>query len=217
MAIQTTLTAEGTLTLKAPKCNEARRKPKAEDFIEVSMATVRHVLSSKPQICVAKKPSKPPKRCRARHASCNGIPAPLMGAAQPATEAPTSNTVEITPITGVYGVTALQNLGTRVLQPTPKKMGAKTTWKVETTIPMASTGTTAPKTTLQINGVMTMQPKVVEVVMRTLRATSPPAIKVQRFDAWPPLMDPTKTRPANMAPSAPMAFASMNANKGMIP
>ena len=29
----------------------------------------------------------------------------------------------------------------------------------------------------------------------TLRATSPPAIKVQRFDACPPLMDPTSTKP----------------------
>mmetsp|Transcript_20357 Transcript_20357/g.60967 ORF Transcript_20357/g.60967 Transcript_20357/m.60967 type:complete len:82 (-) Transcript_20357:11-256(-) len=46
MAIQTTLTAEGTRTLKAPKCSEANRKPKALLFMAVSMATVRQVLSS---------------------------------------------------------------------------------------------------------------------------------------------------------------------------
>mmetsp|Transcript_29270 Transcript_29270/g.93906 ORF Transcript_29270/g.93906 Transcript_29270/m.93906 type:complete len:86 (-) Transcript_29270:20-277(-) len=45
MAIQTTLTAEGTLTLKAPKCKEANRKPKAELFMAVSMATVRQIFS----------------------------------------------------------------------------------------------------------------------------------------------------------------------------
>ena len=62
---------------------------------------------------------------------------------------------------------ALQKPGARVLKPTPRKIGAKTTWKVETTMPPASTGTTAPKTTLQINGVMKMQPRVVEVVINT--------------------------------------------------
>ena len=46
----------------APKWSEASRKPNALDFMEVSMATVRQVLSSKPQICVAKKPRRPPKR-----------------------------------------------------------------------------------------------------------------------------------------------------------
>ena len=48
----------------------------------------------------------PPKRCRAQQASCRGIPAPLMGAAHFATDAPTRSTVETTPTTGVKGVTA---------------------------------------------------------------------------------------------------------------
>mmetsp|Transcript_66946 Transcript_66946/g.81999 ORF Transcript_66946/g.81999 Transcript_66946/m.81999 type:complete len:218 (+) Transcript_66946:150-803(+) len=217
MAIHTTLTAEGTRTLKAPKCKEAKRKPKALDFIAVSIATVRQVRSLKPAAFVAKKPSKPPKRCKAQQAPCKGRPAPLMGSAHLATDAPTKSTVEITPTTGVKGVTALQKLGARVLKPTPKKMGAKTTWKVETTMPPASTGTTAPKTNLQIKGVMKMQPRVVLVVIRTLKATSPPAINVQRFEAWPPLMEPTSTKPARMAPSAPIALAKMKANTGMMP
>ena len=62
---------------------------------------------------------------------------------------------------------ASQNLGTKVLKPTPRKIGAKTTWNVETTMPPASTGTTAPNTTLQIKGVIKMHPRVVEVVIRT--------------------------------------------------
>jgi hypothetical protein len=46
-------------------------------------------------------------------------------------------------------------------------MGAKTTWKVDTTIPPASTGTTAPRTSLQIRGVIKIHPRVVEVVIKT--------------------------------------------------
>jgi hypothetical protein len=44
-AIQTTETAEGTRTRKSAKWSLARRKPKALDFIDVSMATVRHTVS----------------------------------------------------------------------------------------------------------------------------------------------------------------------------
>merc|ERR1719456_1701009 len=47
-AIQTTETAEGTRTMNMPKWSFARRKPKAEDFIDVSIATVRHVFSEYP-------------------------------------------------------------------------------------------------------------------------------------------------------------------------
>jgi len=54
MAIHTTLTAEGTRTLKAPKCREANRKPNALLYMAVSMATVRDVFSSKPVHFVAK-------------------------------------------------------------------------------------------------------------------------------------------------------------------
>merc|ERR1712167_410617 len=48
-AIQTTDTAEGTRAAKAPKCNLARRKPKAELFMEVSMAIVLLEVSPKPR------------------------------------------------------------------------------------------------------------------------------------------------------------------------
>merc|ERR1712167_531528 len=48
-AIQTTDTAEGTRAAKAPKCNLASRKPKAELFIEVSMAIVLEDVSPNPR------------------------------------------------------------------------------------------------------------------------------------------------------------------------
>lgn len=49
-AIQTTLTAEGTRAAYCPKWSLARRKPKAEDFMEVSMAMVLEATSPNPTI-----------------------------------------------------------------------------------------------------------------------------------------------------------------------
>mmetsp|Transcript_24532 Transcript_24532/g.97353 ORF Transcript_24532/g.97353 Transcript_24532/m.97353 type:complete len:203 (-) Transcript_24532:598-1206(-) len=48
-AIHTTETADGTRAASAPKWSFASKKPNAEDFIEVSMAIVRHVVSPKPR------------------------------------------------------------------------------------------------------------------------------------------------------------------------
>ena len=76
----------------------------------------------------------------------------------------------------------------------PTKMGPAQ--QVDTTIPAASTGTTVPERCLHNKGVMKMAPMVVAVVMSTERATFPFAMNVQRFDAWPPLMEPTRTMPA---------------------
>ena len=42
-AIQTTETADGTRTRNIPKWSLASRKPNADDFIDVSIATVRHL------------------------------------------------------------------------------------------------------------------------------------------------------------------------------
>jgi hypothetical protein len=50
------------------------------------------------------------------------------------------------------------------------------TWIVDRAIPAASTGTTAPSSPWHSSGVMTMAPRVVAVVMRTLRATFPRAM-----------------------------------------
>ena len=48
-AIQTTDTADGTLAAKAPKWSFASKNPKAELFIEVSIAIVRDDVSPKPR------------------------------------------------------------------------------------------------------------------------------------------------------------------------
>lgn len=81
-AIHTTETALGTRVSSEGKCSFAyhksrisetnlsvsisvltKRKPKAEDFIEVSIAIVRQVVSSKPIILGRKKPKTPPSKC----------------------------------------------------------------------------------------------------------------------------------------------------------
>ena len=65
-AIHTTLTAAGTRAAYCPKCNLANRKPKAEDFMAVSMAMVRHATSPKPVSLGRKYPKRPPTKCKRR-------------------------------------------------------------------------------------------------------------------------------------------------------
>mmetsp|Transcript_534 Transcript_534/g.2031 ORF Transcript_534/g.2031 Transcript_534/m.2031 type:complete len:223 (+) Transcript_534:237-905(+) len=215
-AIHTTDTAEGTRTMYSEKCCDASRKPNAELFMAVSMAVVRAVVSSKPSRLTSWKPIAPPSRWSKATATCSSRPALMMGSTHCATDAPTSRTVAATPMTGQMGSTARQNFGTVALSVTPSAIGASTTWRVDMAMPMASTATMAPSTTLAMRGVMNTQPIVVEVVMSTDMATSPLAMYVHRFDACPPLMEPTSTRPATSAGLRPAALPRSMPRSGMI-
>ena len=59
-AIHTTDTAEGTRAAYSPKCSLANKKPKALDFIEVSIAMVRQATSPNPNTRGRPYPTKPP-------------------------------------------------------------------------------------------------------------------------------------------------------------
>lgn len=68
IAIHTTEMAEGTLASKLPKCSLARRKPNADDFMEVSMAIVRELTSEKPMAlgsCSRDRGPRPNKQAKA--------------------------------------------------------------------------------------------------------------------------------------------------------
>lgn len=91
------------------------------------------------------------------------------------------------------------------------------TWQVETAIPLASTGTTAPSIALHKNGVISIAPTVVAVVISTLSATFPLAMYVHRLLACPPLMLPTRTIPARRPASRPNALPRRRASPGIIP
>lgn len=106
-----------------------------------------------------------------------------MGSATCATADATSMQVDATPTTGANGRIALTTLGRNRFMVIPMTMGANTTCIVENAIPAASTGTTAPKIDLHNNGVMTMAPKVVAVVIKTLNATLPRAMYVHKLEA----------------------------------
>ena len=73
----------------------------------------------------------------------------------------------------------------------------------------------ALRRTLQMSGVIKMAPIVVQVVIRTERATSPFAMYAHRFDAWPPLIEPTRTMPAVSAAGRPIRLERPNARAGM--
>ena len=61
-AIHTTLTADGTRAMYSPKCSLARRNPKADDFIDVSIAMVRDFTSPNPVSLGSQYPTIPPRR-----------------------------------------------------------------------------------------------------------------------------------------------------------
>ena len=145
------------------------------------------------------------------------IAAPPSPSATCPTAAATNKQVETMPTTGVTGVIFFTTLGNLAFMVMPTKMGANTTCKVETTMPAASTGTTVPKKVLHRKGVMKMAPTVVAVVMSTLKATLPLAINVQRLEAWPPLMLPTKTMPAVKAGSKLNNLHKLKPKAGIMP
>ena len=159
----------------------------------------------------------PPSTCSEKQAAWSAMPASLMGAAHWATAAPTRTQVESTPTTGEKGSIFLTVLGNLAFASMPTMMGTRTTWTVEMATPTASTGTMAPRMSLQRRGVMKMAPTVVTVVISTDRATSPLAMYVHRLDACPPLMEPTRTMPAVRAGLRPKTLARPRAMAGMRP
>ena len=135
-------------------------------------------------------------------ASCKLQPAERMYGWHDATEEPTMTQVAKTPKTGV-NLEALEDVsGSHCLKARPTIVGAKTTLIVEIMMPTASTETTVPKIHWAIKGVATMHKRVVDIVINTLKATSPPAIKVHKLDVCPPLMEPISTSPASVGASA---------------
>jgi len=64
---------------------------------------------------------------------------------------------------------------------------------------------------------MNMQPTVVDVVMITLKATSPPAMRVHKLEDWPPLVHPRITMPTKTLSSNLKTLEIMNASMGMMP
>jgi hypothetical protein len=61
-AIHTTLTADGTRAMYSPKWSLAKRNPKADDFMEVSIAMVRDLTSPNPVTLGSQYPTIPPRR-----------------------------------------------------------------------------------------------------------------------------------------------------------
>lgn len=126
-AIHTTDTAEGTRAAYSPKCSLANKKPKALDFIEVSIAMVRQATSPNPNTRGRPYPTKPPIKWSKKTGHWSISPALRIGPATCATALATKRHVETTPTTGANGRMVLTNLGKKWLADIPMAMGAKTT------------------------------------------------------------------------------------------
>lgn len=159
--------------------------------MEVSIAIVRLDVSPKPTARGSAYPTSPPSKCNIKQGICKFQPAARIGSLTWATADATNKHVLTTPTTGAKGRIFFTKSGKNRFRLIPKTIGASTTCTsfrtvqskkelrtstVDLAIPMASTGTTAPKMDLQSKGVMKIAPSVVAVVMRTERATLPLAM-----------------------------------------
>ena len=82
----------------------------------------------------------------------------------------------------------------------PANRGTKTKDTMDFRTPLPSTATEQPRRSCTRNGVASTPRSVVEIVQITERATSPPASKVNKLDAWPPLTEPSNIKPIAAPP-----------------
>ena len=80
----------------------------------------------------------------------------------------------------------------------PEIRGNKTRDATDRKTPCTSTRTDSPSNTLARRGVAITPRSVVESVQITDIATSPPAIRVNKLDAWPPLTQDNSNRPTTV-------------------
>eukprot|EP00962_Isochrysis_galbana_P008064 scaffold2191_cov138-Isochrysis_galbana.AAC.6 len=157
------------------------------------MATVRTATPLNPQA--------DDMRAAAAHAT-RGVmmtPAPAALAAPPATR----HSVATTAAAGQAGAIAAAGRGHADTNPRPPSSGASTSVAVERRTLGASTGTLLPRSRLTSTGVATTPKSVVDSVSTIESATSPPAMRAHRLDAWPPLTQPRRTKPTRVGPSTP--------------
>jgi hypothetical protein len=114
-----------------------------------------------------------------------------------ATTPPHINATNSTLAKGVHLEIQLHNFGMYSFSITPRVTGANTTFAHATHNALPLTGTALPTMNFVNNGVTAEANTVLHVVSSTLSATSAPAISVTRFDAVPPGLHPTSTKPKN--------------------
>lgn len=110
----------------------------------------------------------------------------------------TRTSVERTPMVGKKRETFWVNtdVSWKILEMAdPANNGTSTIDKMDVRTPLPSTATEQPRRSCTRKGVATTPKSVVEMVQITDRATSPPAINVNKLDAWPPLTEPNNINP----------------------
>ena len=125
-----------------------------------------------------------------------------------------STTVNARASSGIIGRTLSTADGNVSLRNTPKSVGNSTSCMVDTASPHASTGMNCPAKRVASAGVMTAAARVDTVVIRTDKATSPPATKVATLDACPPGHDPSMMRPVAIAGGRFISLARVKARMG---
>jgi len=198
------MAAPGISATEKSKCFRASIYARVGDFDSVSTTRVRFVRSFIPSPLVIYKVMTPPSADKRQdgmktEVQCDNL-VPVVTRAEvvkaefddpPATR----TSVERTPIVGRNGDTFLMSLGNILAKADPVNNGTKTKDAIDSSTPRPLTSTVQPKRSCIRKGVANTPKSVVEMVHTTDNATSPPAIKLNKFDAWPPLTQPSKTSP----------------------
>eukprot|EP00401_Gymnodinium_catenatum_P082187 CAMPEP_0117614540 /NCGR_PEP_ID=MMETSP0784-20121206/84091_1 /TAXON_ID=39447 /ORGANISM="" /LENGTH=132 /DNA_ID=CAMNT_0005418277 /DNA_START=445 /DNA_END=843 /DNA_ORIENTATION=- len=109
-----------------------------------------------------------------------------MVGALPATTLEMTTTAALTHNTWTSGSNFLQTRGAMAFKETPTVRGPSTMVSADFNMPQPSTGTTAPIRYFASNGIATVAPTVVVMVIRTDSGTSAPAMSVSKFEEDPP-------------------------------
>eukprot|EP00438_Fugacium_kawagutii_P015985 Skav227122 [mRNA] locus=scaffold199:548465:553934:+ [translate_table: standard] len=138
---------------------------------------------------------RPAARWNVTAAMCNSTPALKIAVELLASTPPSSGRAVPNPRFGMKGSNLEIVRGNAARVATPKHSGRRTISTADRSMPMESTGTKAPTKISATRGVQMTAPMVVVIVINTDNATSPPASRVKRLDAEPPLTPPINTKP----------------------
>lgn len=180
------------------KCFNASTYARVGDLLSVSITRARReelvILWNGPTL-VKINAHKPPIIGSKQEAMNDETSYPPSSSAELAAPPAHNTRVDKTPITGHTLLISVVKSSVRFPMVRPNVKGTRTKEATDFNTAMLSTETTVPNSHFVKKGVATTPTSVDVSVHIMLNATSPPAIIVNRLDAWPPKTHPSKTIP----------------------
>lgn len=212
-----TIAAAGMTALCESKCFLANTYAKVGDLLNVSITNARLDFSLILLLLVKANATPPPTIGRRHDAIMDEICVTANDAAVLLAPPATKINVAITPSGGHQGTILDTIFGMNLPQLNPTTRGHNDNFVIDSSTSRTFIGIELPSNNWISMGVAITPSIVVVKVHTTDKATSPPESKVNKFDAWPPLTDPSKMMPAASLLLKPNIFDSKRAMSGIIP